>query len=132
MKTLPPNATTWTAVSLIALGLIMIFLAWNGVAGPEAAVDVRAQFPYLISGGVFGLSLVGAGLTLVRVFESRRDAKEIAREVRRLVQVVERLEQAHADAQLAQANAREAMVDAPPPPMAPPRPVPTAPFEPMR
>lgn len=87
----PPNATTWTAVALIALGLIMIFLGWNGAAGEVAAQDLRAQFPYLLSGGLFGLSLVGAGLVLVRVYEGRRDTREVVRHLQELTQAVERL-----------------------------------------
>lgn len=87
----PPNATTWTAVSLIALGMIMIFLAWNGAAGEDAAVDLRAQFPYLLSGGLFGLALIAAGLVLVRVYEARRDTREIVRHLQQLTEAVERL-----------------------------------------
>lgn len=98
MKKLPPNATTWTAVALIALGLVMIFLAWNGAAGAEAATDLRRQFPYLLSGGIFGLALMGSGLVLVRTFESRRDSREIVQQLVRLTAAVERLEQAQAPA----------------------------------
>ncbi len=87
----PPNASTWTAVALIALGLLMIFLAWNGAAGADAAVDLRAQFPYLLSGGLFGLSLVASGLVLVRVYEGRRDSKEVVRHLQQLTAAVERL-----------------------------------------
>jgi hypothetical protein len=93
MKKLPPNATTYTAAFLIAVGLFMIYLAWNGAAGPDAAFDLRAQFPYLLSGGLFGVSLVGAGLVLVRVFEGHRDTGDIVRSIERLTVVVERLEQ---------------------------------------
>jgi hypothetical protein len=107
MKKLSPNATTYTAVALIALGLIMIFLGWNGAAGAEAAVDLRAQFPYLISGGLFGVALVGAGLVLVRTFEGRRDAKEIVGQLERLTLAVERLEAAQAAQHLLAANQRE-------------------------
>ncbi len=98
MRKPPPGATTWTAVSLIALGLIMIFLGWNGAAGEQAA-DLRSQFPYLISGGVFGLALIGAGLVLVRTFEARRDTQSLAAHLERLTAAVERLEAAHPAAQ---------------------------------
>ena len=77
MKKLSPNATTYTAIGLIVFGLIFIFMSWNAAASPENGVDLRAQFPYLLSGGLGGLALVGAGLTLVRTFESRRDSKEL-------------------------------------------------------
>ncbi len=93
-RKLPANASTYTAVVLILGGLLMIYLGWNGAAGVEAGVDLRAQFPYLISGGVFGLALVGAGLMLVRVFEGRRDTQQVVAHLRLLTQAVERLEQA--------------------------------------
>lgn len=91
MKKLPPNATTYTAVGLIALGLIMLFVAWNGAAGPENGIDPRAQFPYLLSGGLGGLALIGAGLTLVRVFEARKDNQKLLDSIQRLTDAVERL-----------------------------------------
>ncbi|HUG84375.1 MAG TPA: hypothetical protein VMM13_07410 [Euzebya sp.] len=91
MKKPPPNANTWTAVCLIALGLILIYLGWNGTAGADAARDLRAQFPYLISGGIFGLALIGSGLTLVRVYEARRDSKEVVAHLQRLTEAVGRL-----------------------------------------
>lgn len=93
-RKLPPNAPTWTAVGLVALGLIMIFLGWNGAAGPDAAVDLRAQFPYLISGGLFGLALIAAGLVLVRVQEGRKDTREVLQQLQLLTQAVERLGEA--------------------------------------
>lgn len=91
MKNPPPNAITWTAVGLIALGLILIYLGWNGAAGEEAAPDLRAQFPYLLSGGIFGLALIGSGLSLVLVRESRRASTEVVAKLEGLTQAVERL-----------------------------------------
>lgn len=127
MKKLSPNASTYTAVALIAVGLIMIFLGWNGAASEDAAIDLRAQFPYLLSGGLFGIALVGAGLVLVRTFEGRRDTKEVVATLERLAVAVERLEATQAAQQLALANQREvgvvagaAPVAAAPAGMAPP------------
>jgi hypothetical protein len=120
MKKLPPNATTYTAITLILVGLVMIFLGWNGAAGAEAAVDLRRQFPYLISGGLFGLALVGAGLMLVRVFEGRRDTVAVIRHLERLTLAVERLEQAQTAPLLAAANEREHAQVLAVPPVAPP------------
>lgn len=126
MKKLPPNAASWTAVILVLLGLIVIFMSWNAAAGPENGVDLRTQFPYLLSGGLGGLCLVGAGLTLTRVFESRRDVKEVVMHLERLTAAVERLEAAQTARELAEANAREQ--EAPRVAMPPPAP----PFEQAR
>lgn len=89
-----PNATRYTSITLVVLGLVMIYFGWNGAAGPENGVDLRAQFPYLISGGLGGIALIAAGLTLVRTFESRRDSQRLEIQVARLTAVVERLEAA--------------------------------------
>jgi hypothetical protein len=130
LKKLSPNASTYTAVGLVALGLIMIYLGWNGAAGEDAGIDLRAQFPYLLSGGIFGLALIGAGLALVLVFEHRRDARELGRQVERLTAAVERLEQAALARSLAEVETAPVPAPAPmlasaPPPAAPP-------FEPAR
>ena len=111
-RTPNPNANRWTSVALIAVGLLMIFLGWNGAAGADAAVDLRAQFPYLISGGVFGLALVGAGLALVRTNESRKDSQAILRQLEALTAAVEAL-----------AAARTYVDPLPPAPATPPVPV---------
>jgi hypothetical protein len=137
MKKLSPNAATYTAVALIAIGLLMVFLGWNGAAGVEAARDLRAQFPYLLSGGLFGVALVGAGLVLVRTFEGRRDAKEIVAQLERLALAVERMEVAQQQRLLAEANARETALEPPvaavPGAYAPPAAPPAAPpFESAR
>ena len=120
MKKLSPNATTYTAIGLIVFGLIFIFMSWNAAASPENGVDLRAQFPYLLSGGLGGLALVGAGLTLVRTFESRRDSKELLAQLERLTVAVERLEASQTARDLAQANAREQRPGLDMPPPAPP------------
>lgn len=126
MKRTPsPNAVRWTAVALASLGLLAIFLGWNGAAGAEAAVDLRAQFPYLISGGLFGLALVGAGLTLVVVLESRRDSQALLRQLETLTAAVERLAEQRAVEELAGGNGHghDRLGHTPPPP-APTVPVP--------
>ena len=62
---------------LIGLGLLSILFAWNGAAGEPL---VAAQMPYLVSGGVLGVSLVGIGCALMvinaaRVDRARMEAK---------------------------------------------------------
>lgn len=60
----------YSAVALLGVGILLIVLAWNGAASIDYA---QGQIPYLISGGVGGIALVGAGLTLIVVHSLRRD-----------------------------------------------------------
>lgn len=57
------------AVGMIALGFLLVVLAWNGAAGFDTP---EQQFPYLLSGGVTGLGLILSGLTLALVQEIRK------------------------------------------------------------
>ena len=59
-------------VTLAAVGLLVIGLAWNGAAG-QAGGDLRLQFPYLLSGGLIGLSLVILGAAMLVVQSARED-----------------------------------------------------------
>ena len=65
------------AVGVIGLGLLVIAIGWYGASGSGAKVDgltdVRAQFPYLLSGGFLGLSLVVLGAALLIVQSARLD-----------------------------------------------------------
>jgi hypothetical protein len=60
---------------VIAVGLLVIGLGYNGIAGASInnVVDLRAQLPYLLSGGVFGLSLVIVGAALMITQGARED-----------------------------------------------------------
>ncbi|HEV7865679.1 MAG TPA: hypothetical protein VGR20_23490 [Acidimicrobiia bacterium] len=52
-----------TAGTLIAAaGIIALVLGWGGLS--DAPV-LSAQLPYIVSGGLFGLALLGVGLMLV-------------------------------------------------------------------
>ena len=62
---------------LAAVGIIALVLGWGGVS--DAPV-LSAQLPYIVSGGLFGVGLLGVGLLLV--MESA-----FGRERRRLEQV---------------------------------------------
>lgn len=57
------------AVAVIALGLLVIGIGWFGASGDGAlidgATDLRAQLPYLLSGGFLGLALVVVGSALL-------------------------------------------------------------------
>jgi hypothetical protein len=61
-------------VALAVAGVIALFLAWNGAAGID---HVEGQIPYLISGGLLGLGLIGAGLTVANVQARRQDSTEV-------------------------------------------------------
>jgi hypothetical protein len=64
-------APTVLALGVIAVGFILIGIAWRQVA---VETQVALQLPYLISGGLFGLALVIVGATGVVVAAKRRDA----------------------------------------------------------
>lgn len=80
-----PKSALYTAVGLVGLGFIIIFLAWNGAAGKDF---VQGQVPYVISGGIGGLSLVLSGLTIVIVQAARRDAAELRQKFDELLDAV--------------------------------------------
>ena len=53
-----PKLSGQLGVGLCLVGLLLVFLGWNGAASRDR---VPAQFPYLLSGGIAGLSLVLLG-----------------------------------------------------------------------
>lgn len=73
--------TVQIAVGLTALGFLVLVLGWNGAAAWDR---VPSQLPYLISGGMAGLGLIGVGLTLVLVSELRRTSRELGDRLREL------------------------------------------------
>jgi hypothetical protein len=70
-------------VLLVVLGFIAMFLAWNGAAGKDY---VQGQIPYLISGGLVGLALVGSGLTVINVQARRADQTELLQRLEALLE----------------------------------------------
>jgi hypothetical protein len=72
----------------MAAGVVLIALAWNGAAGVDF---VSGQIPYLLSGGALGLALVGVGVALVVVQNSRRDRAILESQLRELAAAVNRL-----------------------------------------
>ncbi len=76
----------YSGVTFLAVGMLMIVLAWNGAASLDYT---QGQIPYLISGGVGGLALVGAGLALIVVHSLRRDLLVIAAKLDRMSDVVD-------------------------------------------
>ncbi len=72
------------ALVVIALGLLAVALGAAGASGATVTgadgkehVSLVAQFPYLISGGIFGLALVVVGAALVVAQSHRADAAKI-------------------------------------------------------
>lgn len=79
------KTTTYLSTALIVGGFLLIALAWNGAAS-EFLVD--KQIPFLVSGGLTGIGMIGAGCTLALVQEMRKSAAEVAAHVDRLTAVM--------------------------------------------
>jgi hypothetical protein len=64
-----------TALLVVAAGLVVIGLGYNGISGASinGLVDLRAQLPYLVSGGILGLALVVVGAALMITQSARED-----------------------------------------------------------
>ena len=78
----------YAGIAVAAAGILLIGLAWSGVAG-EA--DVSRQVPYLVSGGIFGLALVLVGMTTINVASKRRETALREQQTRLLANAVEEL-----------------------------------------
>jgi hypothetical protein len=78
----PFRASSWVAAALIVGGFLAFFLAWRGAA---ATLAVPLQIPYLVSGGVGGLTLLIAGASILLTLSRRRQS---AREFRELGEVL--------------------------------------------
>lgn len=76
--------TAQIAVGIAAAGFLLIVLGWNGAASLDR---IPSQMPYVISGGIAGVALVGVGLTLVLVNEMRRSTAELTTQVQQLIEV---------------------------------------------
>lgn len=75
-------------IALGLVGLFLVFLGWNGAASYDR---VPAQFPYLISGGIAGLSLVVLGAAMIIVQNARKDSAALQHAVAELRGAVEKL-----------------------------------------
>jgi hypothetical protein len=75
------------SILLLGLGLLAILFAWNGAAGEPY---VAAQIPYLVSGGLIGVSLVGVGCTLMIIQAARVDRARMEAKYDALMQALER------------------------------------------
>jgi hypothetical protein len=75
-----------TVVCLV--GALVLYLGWNGAASHN---DIRKQFPYLLSGGIAGLSLVILGVALLVIEAVRTERTELQNTVRELRDALEGL-----------------------------------------
>jgi hypothetical protein len=79
--------SNYLAFAIIGLGFLALYLGWNGAANKNC---VDCQIPYLISGGMTGLALVGTGIGVLVVQNARRNKSEIEEQLRDLGDVLER------------------------------------------
>jgi uncharacterized membrane protein YidH (DUF202 family) len=76
-----------TSLLVIAFGVLVIGLGYNGISGASinGIVDLRAQLPYLLSGGIFGLSLVIVGAALMVTQSAREDRMRLEAKLDELI-----------------------------------------------
>lgn len=82
-RDLGAKGTIYIAVGLTVVGFFVIFLGWNGASEKDF---VAGQIPYVISGGLAGLAIVFAGLTLALVEARRRDSAKLEAKLDRLLE----------------------------------------------
>lgn len=77
-----------TALLTVFAGLVIIGLGYLGASHGSVAgtVDLRAQLPYLLSGGFLGLGVVVLGGALLVSQSARQDAARLERALERLAQ----------------------------------------------
>ena len=66
----------WAGWILAGVGIIVIIVGWYGVSGQAL---VAKQLPYLISGGLGGVALVGIGAAMLSAERRRQDTGRIER-----------------------------------------------------
>lgn len=81
MKQIWSDLGSKLGTGLCGAGVLLVFLGWNGAASVDR---VEAQFPYLLSGGIAGLSLVVIGVGLIIVQNQRSDRAMLQQSLREL------------------------------------------------
>ncbi len=84
----PFSATTALAVVLTIGGFLTIWLGYRGIA---RTLLVPLQVPFLISGAIAGIALLGFGLSLVAIQSSRRASAEMSRDLDRMIEACSEL-----------------------------------------
>ena len=77
------------ALAVVAAGLVIIGLGYNGVSGASinGLVDVRAQLPYIVSGAVLGLAFVIIGAALMITQSAREDRVRLEAKLDTLIEL---------------------------------------------
>ncbi len=73
---------------IVGIGFGTIAFTWGRVA---TLTSVPLQLPYLVSGGVAGLGLVMAGITIISVATKRRAAARQARQMERVAKLLDEI-----------------------------------------
>ena len=84
MRKWASSSPVMAGVVLVVAGFIALFLGWSGAADKDF---VQGQVPYVISGGMIGLGLIGAGLTVVNVQARRADQAELLQRLETLLEL---------------------------------------------
>lgn len=69
----PRLSTTIALAAVVVVGFALVAQAYRGVA---ATLFVPFQVPLLVSGGIAGVALVGAGIALLNVHLDRTEAAQ--------------------------------------------------------
>lgn len=83
MKKWANGSPVSVGVLLVVAGIIALFLGWNGAADKDF---VQGQIPYLISGGLVGISLVASGLLVINIQTRRADQAELLNRLEALLE----------------------------------------------
>jgi hypothetical protein len=82
------------ALLIVGVGLLVIGLGWNGMAGGGGEVNgvpnLNAQLPWLVSGGILGLALVVFGAAMLIVHNARLDRARLESKLDELVTAIGR------------------------------------------
>jgi hypothetical protein len=77
------------AILVIGVGLLLIGLGWNGMAGSGGEINgvpnLNAQLPWLVSGGILGLALVVFGAALLIAHNARADRVHLEAKLTELI-----------------------------------------------
>lgn len=79
------KGTTYISVGMMVAGFLLLVLGWNGAANLDY---VQGQVPYVISGGLAGLGLIGGGLVMALIQESRRNTVMLAEKLEELTEIM--------------------------------------------
>ena len=83
MKKWATNSPVSVGVLLVVAGLIALYRGWDGAAQKDY---VQGQLPYVISGGLVGISLVAAGLLVINIQTRRADQAELLNRLEALIE----------------------------------------------